>query len=221
MHSDIAQYIDHTNLKPDATEEDIRKLCDEAKEFKFKSVCVNPCRVALAKECLENTDVLVCTVIGFPLGANSTNTKVFEAKEAIEHGAQEIDMVINIGKAKENNWIAVKQEISAVVKAVLGRAQVKVIIETCLLTDDEKIKACNCAVEAGAAFVKTSTGFGSAGATSSDVLLMRKAVGNKCEVKASGGIKHLEEATLMLESGATRLGTSNGVRIMNAKKMDV
>lgn len=218
---DLAKYIDHTNLKPDATEQDIINLCEEAKKYKFKSVCVNPCRVLLAKKNLEDTDILVCCVIGFPLGANTTNTKVFEAKEAIENGAQEIDMVINIGAAKENNWILVKRDISCVVKAVSGRALVKVIIETCLLTDDEKIKACNCAVEAGANFVKTSTGFSKAGANSSDILLMRKTVGTKCGVKASGGIKHLEEAILMIESGANRLGTSNGVRIINAKKLDV
>lgn len=221
MYSDIEKYIDHTNLKPDATESDIKKLCDEAKEFKFKAVCVNPCRVLLAKKNLLDSNVLVCTVIGFPLGANSTNTKVFEAKEAIENGAQEIDMVMNIGAAKENDWIFVKRDIAAVVKAVSGRGKVKVIIETCLLTDEEKVKACNCAVDAGASFVKTSTGFSNAGAVSSDILLMKKAVGNKCEIKASGGIKHLEEAILMLESGATRLGTSNGVRIIKSKKMDV
>ena len=217
----LAKYIDHTNLKPDATLADIKKLCDEAKEFNFKSVCINPCHVKFAKECLENSDVLVCTVIGFPLGANTTNVKVFEAKEAVENGASEVDMVINIGAIKDNNWTFVKRDIAAVVNAVSGRAIVKVIIETCLLTDDEKIKACNCAVEAGANFVKTSTGFSSGGATSADVKLMRETVGNKCNVKASGGIKHIEEAILMIESGANRLGTSNGARIMRAKKLDI
>jgi deoxyribose-phosphate aldolase len=218
---DVAKYIDHTCLKPDATQKDIINLCDEAMEFKFKSVCINPCHVELAKKCLEDSDVLVCSVIGFPLGANTTNVKVFEAKEAVENGADEIDMVMNIGAAKEGNWILVKRDIAAVVKSVAGRAIVKVIIETCLLTDDEKIKACNCAVEAGANFVKTSTGFSNGGANSFDIELMRKTVGNKCGVKASGGIKHLEEAILMINSGANRLGTSNGARIMRTKKLDV
>lgn len=219
--NDLAKYIDHTNLKPDATEADIKRLCEEAMEFNFKSVCVNPCRVQLAAKQLEGSQVSVCTVIGFPLGANSTNTKVFEAKEVLEYGANEIDMVMNIGAAKENNWIVVKRDIAAVVKSVAGRALVKVIIETCLLTDDEIVKACNCAVEAGADFVKTSTGFSIAGASSAAVRLMRETVGTKCGVKAAGGIKHLEEAILMLESGANRLGTSNGARIMRAKRLDV
>lgn len=218
---DVAKYIDHTCLKPDATQKDIINLCNEAMEFKFKSVCINPCYVELAKKCLEDSDILVCSVIGFPLGANTTNVKVFEAKEAVENGADEIDMVMNIGAAKEGNWILVKRDIAAVVKSVAGRAIVKVIIETCLLTDDEKIKACNCAVEVGANFVKTSTGFSSGGANSFDIELMRKTVGNKCGVKASGGIKHLEEAILMINSGANRLGTSNGARIMRTKKLDV
>ena len=215
------EYIDSTLLKSDATIEDITKLCEDAKKYHFASVCVNPYYVPLAKELVKDSTVEVCTVVGFPLGANTTNTKIFEAKEAIDNGAQEIDMVMNIGAAKENNWILVKRDISCVVKAVSGRALVKVIIETCLLTDDEKIKACNCAVEAGADFVKTSTGFSKAGANSSDILLMRKTVGTKCGVKASGGIKHLEEAILMIELGANRLGTSNGARIINAKKLDV
>lgn len=217
----LAKYIDHTNLKPDATVDAIKNLCDEAREFNFKSVCINPCHVKLAKECLEGSDVLVCTVIGFPLGANTTNVKVFEAKEAVDNGANEVDMVINIGAVKDGNWPLVKRDIAAVVNAVSGRAIVKVIIETCLLTDDEKVKACNCVVEAGADFVKTSTGFSTGGATSADVKLMRETVKDKCKVKAAGGIKHIEEAMLMINSGADRLGTSNGARIMRAKKLNV
>lgn len=217
----LAKYIDHTCLRPDATKKDILELCREAKEFSFKSVCINPCHVQLAKKYLEDSSVLVCTVIGFPLGASTTNTKVFEAKEAVEDGAREIDMVMNISAAKDNDWIFVKRDIAAVVKVVSGRAVVKVIIETCLLTDEEKVKACNCIVEAGADFVKTSTGFSTAGAVSSDIEFIKKTVGGRCGVKASGGIKHLEEAIMMIESGANRLGTSNGARIMRAKRLDI
>ncbi len=216
----LAKYIDHTNLNPYATSIDIINLCNEAKKFNFKAVCINPCYVPLAKNCLEDSNILICTVIGFPLGANTTNTKIFEAKDAIENGANELDMVMNIGAAKENNWLLVKRDIAAVVNAVSGRAIVKVILETCLLTNDEKVKACNCIVEAGADFIKTSTGFSTAGAVSSDIKLIRKTVGNKCAIKASGGIKHLEEAILMIEAGANRLGTSNGARIMRAGKIE-
>lgn len=217
--SDLAKYIDHTNLKPDATESDINKLCDEALEFKFKSVCVNPYYVKLVKERLNKSDVLVCTVIGFPLGANTTSVKVFEANEAVDNGADEIDMVINIGEVKAGNWLNVTRDISAVVNAVIGRATVKVILETCLLNEDEIIKACKCSVEAGAGFVKTSTGFSTAGASSNNVSLMRKTVGNDVGVKASGGIKHVEEAVIMLEAGANRLGTSNGVRMLKGQTL--
>ena len=212
----FAKYIDHTNLKPDAIENDIIKLCEEAKQYDFKSVCVNPCYVKLAKKQLENSDVLVCTVIGFPLGATTTETKIFEAREAVANGANEVDMVMNIGAAKSGNWDLLRRDIAGVVNAVKDHAKVKVILETCLLTNNEIIKACKCAVEAQADFVKTSTGFSTSGATSKDVALMKETVGDACEVKASGGIRNLEMAEIMISSGATRIGTSSGARILRA-----
>lgn len=211
---DVAKYIDHTNLKPYATEEDIIKLCDEAKEYGFYAVCVNPYRVKLAKERLKGSGVKVATVIGFPLGATPTEVKVFEARKALEDGADELDMVINIGALKDKNYDYVKKDIEEVVRVAHERgAIVKVIIETCYLSEEEKVKACELAKEAGADFVKTSTGFGTGGATVEDVSLMRKVVGPEMGVKASGGIRTYEQAFAMIEAGANRIGTSSGVKI--------
>lgn len=213
MTTNFASLIDHTLLKPDATEEQIKQLCEEAKKYRFASVCVNPCWVKYCKSLLQDTSVKVCTVIGFPLGATTTATKVFETAEAIEQGADEIDMVINIGFLKARDYERVKDEMKQVVDAASNRI-VKVIIETCLLTDEEKVKACQLAVEAGAAFVKTSTGFSSGGATVEDVALMRKTVGEQMGVKASGGIRNLSDMIKMMEAGANRIGTSSGVKII-------
>lgn len=211
---DIRKLIDHTLLKPDASEEAIKSICDEAKEHGFKSVCVNPSRVGFVAEQLEGSDVLPCCVIGFPLGATLPEVKAFEAAAAIEEGAKELDMVINIGAAKDGNWELVKKDIEAVVTAANGEAAVKVIIETCLLTDEEKVLACQCAMEAGAGFVKTSTGFSTGGATEQDVALMRKVVGENLGVKASGGVRTPEDAEKFIKAGASRLGTSNGVKLL-------
>jgi len=213
MTTNFASLIDHTLLKPDATEDQIKQLCEEAKKYRFASVCVNPCWVKYCKSLLQDTSVKVCTVIGFPLGATTTATKVFETAEAIEQGADEIDMVINIGFLKSRDYERVKDEMKQVVDAASNRI-VKVIIETCLLTDEEKVKACQLAVEAGAAFVKTSTGFSSGGATVEDVALMRKTVGEQMGVKASGGIRNLSDMIKMMEAGANRIGTSSGVKII-------
>ena len=211
----IAKYIDHTNLKPYATREDIIKLCEEAKKYGFYAVCVNPYRVKLAKEQLKGTDIKVASVIGFPLGATPTEVKVFEAKRALEDGADELDMVINIGALKDKDYDYVKKEIEEVVKVAHERgAVVKVIIETCYLTDEEKEIACRLAMEAGADFVKTSTGFGTRGATVEDVRLMRRVVGDKLGVKAAGGIRTYEQALEMIKAGANRIGTSSGVKIV-------
>lgn len=215
--TNINKLIDHTLLKAFATEDDIKKLCEEAKEFDFKSVCINPCNVKLASKCLENSDVLVCTVIGFPLGANTIETKVFETKDAIKNGAQEIDMVINIGKAKEHNYDYIEKEIKSVVEASNGLT-VKVIIETCYLTDDEKIEVCKAATRAKATFVKTSTGFGTGGANAHDVKLMKENISDNMFVKASGGVKNLEDLKEMVNAGASRIGASSGVAIMNGLK---
>ncbi|GAV25090.1 2-deoxyribose-5-phosphate aldolase [Carboxydothermus islandicus] len=215
--TDIAQRIDHTLLKATATYTDIEKLCQEAKQFNFKSVCVNPVFVPFAFQILKDTEIKVCTVIGFPLGATSTAVKAFETSWAVDNGATEIDMVINIGALKAGRYDEVLTDIKEVVSAAKGKnpnVVVKVIIETCYLTDEEKIKACELAVEAGADFVKTSTGFGTGGATVEDVRLMKRTVGEKAEVKASGGIRSLADAIKMIEAGATRLGTSSGVLIM-------
>ena len=211
---DIRKMIDHTLLKPEASEEAIKKICDEAKEYGFKSVCVNPSRVGLVAAELEGSDVLPCCVIGFPLGATLPEVKAFEAAAAIEEGAKELDMVINIGAAKDGNWELVKKDIEAVVTAANGEAAVKVIIETCLLTDEEKVLACQCAMEAGADFVKTSTGFSTGGANEQDVALMRKVVGDNLGVKASGGVRTPEDAEKFIKAGASRLGTSNGVKLL-------
>ncbi len=209
----INKFIDHTLLKAFATSDEIRKLCEEAKKYNFKSVCVNPVHVSLAKECLEGSDVLVCTVIGFPLGANTKEIKAFETIDAIKNGADEIDMVINIGKAKEHNYTYIEDEIKMVVAASTGKTT-KVIIETCYLNDEEKMNCCLAAKKAKATFVKTSTGFGTGGATANDIRLMRETVGPDMGVKASGGIRNLDDLELMVENGATRIGASSGVAIM-------
>ena len=205
--------IDHTLLKPDAQPEQIVKLCEEAKEFDFMSVCVNPAYVPLAAECLKGSSVKVCTVIGFPLGMNLTRTKVDEAKLCIAQGAQEIDMVINVGMLKAGHDDYVREEIR-LLKEVAGKLVLKVIIETCLLTDEEKVRACKLSKEAGADFVKTSTGFSTGGATAHDVKLMRETVGPEMGVKASGGVRTHEDLLAMLEAGANRIGTSNGTKII-------
>ena len=210
----INKLIDHTALKPNTTKESILKLITEAKTYDFASVCVNPCWIEHAHQELKNTDVKVCTVIGFPLGANTTEVKVFEAKDAIEKGAQEIDMVINIAMLKDKEYDYVENEIHQIVEADKDKAIVKVIIETCLLTDEEKIKACELSQKAGADFVKTSTGFSTGGATVHDIALMRKTVGAEMGVKASGGVHTHEEALAMVEAGATRIGASAGVKLL-------
>jgi len=211
---EIARMIDHTLLKPDATEDGIRQLCKEAKENHFASVCINPCYVSLCAAELKGSDVKVCTVIGFPLGASTSAAKAFETNDAIQNGAQEVDMVVNVGKIKSNDWDYVRRDIEAVAKAAEGKALTKVIIETCLLTDEEKIKVSEICKHAGADFVKTSTGFSTGGATVEDVALMRKAVGPDMGVKASGGVRDAKTAQAMIEAGATRLGTSSGVAIL-------
>lgn len=209
----INKLIDHTLLKAFSTEEEIKKLCDEAKTYDFMSVCVNPTNIAFAKKQLEGSDVLVCTVIGFPLGANTSEVKVVETLDAIANGADEIDMVINVGQAKMHNYEYVQEEIRMVVSAAAGKI-VKVIIETCYLTDEEKVECCKAAKAAGATFVKTSTGFGPAGATKEDIALMRETVGPEMGVKAAGGVRNLDDLVAMVENGATRIGTSGGVAIM-------
>ena len=207
--------IDHTILKPEATEAAVQKIIDEAKEYNFFSVCINPCWVAFASEQLADTDVAVCTVISFPLGANTPEVKAYEAADAIKNGANEVDMVINIGALKSQQYDYVRQDIQGVVDAAKGKALVKVIIETALLTDEEKVKACELAKEAGADFVKTSTGFSTGGAKVADIRLMRETVGPDMGVKASGGVHNAEEALAMIEAGATRIGASTGVAIVS------
>lgn len=208
------KYFDHTILKPDASKEAVRQVCREALEHNFASVCVSQYRTALAAEQLKGSDVKVCTVTGFPLGAVSTRVKVFETEEALKDGAQEIDMVINIGALKDGDYAYVLEDIRAVKNACADRAILKVIIEACLLTDEEKKKACMLSVEAGADFVKTSTGFSTGGAAAADVALMKNTVGNRAKVKASGGIRDKETAQRMIEAGADRLGTSAAVKIV-------
>ncbi|MNW25084.1 Deoxyribose-phosphate aldolase 2 [compost metagenome] len=218
-HQSLTSIIDHTLLKADARREDIVKLAEEAKQFKFASVCVNPAWVATAYEVLKDTpEVKVCTVIGFPLGASTPETKAFETGDAIAKGATEVDMVINIGALKNGEDDLVRRDIAAVVEAARGKALTKVIIETCLLTDEEKVRACKLAVEAGADFVKTSTGFSTGGATKEDIALMRKTVGPDIGVKASGGVRSAEDARIMVEAGATRIGTSGGVAIAKGEE---
>ncbi|HEM3702670.1 TPA: deoxyribose-phosphate aldolase [Streptococcus suis] len=215
----LNKFIDHTVLKPETTKEQVAKLLEEAKEYDFASVCINPTWVSFAAEGLKGTDVKVCTVIGFPLGANTPAVKAFETKDAIANGADEIDMVINIGALKDKNYDLVLEDIKAVVEAS-GDKLVKVIIETCLLTDEEKEKACELSKEAGADFVKTSTGFSTGGATVADVALMRKTVGPDMGVKASGGARSYEDAIAFIEAGASRIGASSGVAIMKGEKSD-
>ena len=211
----LAKHIDHTLLKPEGTEAELIKLCEEAKESKFFSVCVNPCNIEKAKELLKDSDTKICTVVGFPLGQMTTEAKSFETKEAVFLGAEEVDMVINIGKLKDKDYDYVLEDIRAVVLAA-GGVLTKVIIESCLLTDEEKVKACELAKAAGADYVKTSTGFSKSGATKEDIALMRKTVGPEMGVKASGGIRTLEDAQAMIENGASRLGLSASVSIVNS-----
>jgi len=211
--TDLARYIDHTLLKADATAADIEKLCREAKEHRFFAVCVNGSWVELARHCLEGTDVKVASVVGFPLGTMETDVKRFETEAAADAGAHEIDVVINVGRLREGDDKYVLRELRDVVEAADERP-VKVILETCLLTDEQKIRACKLVVEAGAQFVKTSTGFSTGGATLEDVKLLRREVGKDFGVKASGGIRDSVAALAMIEVGATRLGTSNGVAIV-------
>lgn len=211
------KYIDHTLLKANATDEAIAKLCDEALKYDFASVCVNPGYVKFCSEKLANSDVKVCTVIGFPLGATSTESKVFETKQAVKDGAKEIDMVINVSRLHENDDEFVLNEIKKIRKACKGLV-LKVIIETCLLTDEEKVRACKLSKKAKADFVKTSTGFSTGGATVEDVKLMRKTVGKKMHVKASGGIRDAKTFLAMLKAGADRIGASSGVQIIEELK---
>lgn len=229
---ELAKYIDHTLLAPDATENQICLLCQEARSYGFASVCINPCYVSLAKKELQKTDIKVCTVIGFPLGANTTKIKCLEAKNAISNGADEVDMVINIGKAKQGDFSFIESEIKAVFRVVQNEKTkrnrpilLKVIMETCLIDDDTLVNCCLCAKKAGADFVKTSTGFASPkdtngrglpnGASEHHVKIMRKTVGDSIGVKASGGIRSSKMAALMIKSGANRIGTSSGVNIVN------
>ena len=215
---DIAKYIDHTILKPEATVEEVKKLCKEAKEYNFASVCVNGCYAALVSTELAGSDVKTCVVVGFPLGAMTKEAKAFETTDAINNGANEIDMVINVGALKDKNYDLLKEEIEAVVNAAKGKAIVKVIIETCLLTDQEKIKVCEISKEAKADFVKTSTGFSSGGATKEDIALMRKTVGPDLGVKASGGVRDYKTAMDMINAGASRIGASAGIAIVSESK---
>ena len=213
----IAAMIDHTLLKPEATPAQIEKLCAEAAEYHFASVCVNPVYIPLAARLLKGTGVKVCCVVGFPLGAIAPEQKAAEAASCAAMGAEELDMVIHVGAAKAGDWALVQRDIEGVVKAAAGHT-VKVIIETCLLTDEEKVKACEAAKAAGAHFVKTSTGFSTGGATTHDIALMRKTVGPEMGVKASGGIRDYETAMAMIEAGANRIGASAGIAIVAAAK---
>jgi len=211
----IAAMIDHTLLKPEATPAQIEKLCAEAAEYHFASVCVNPVYIPLAARLLKGTGVKVCCVVGFPLGAIAPEQKAAEAASCAAMGAEELDMVIHVGAAKAGDWALVQRDIEGVVKAAAGHT-VKVIIETCLLTDEEKVKACEAAKAAGAHFVKTSTGFSTGGATTHDIALMRKTVGPEMGVKASGGVRDYETAMAMIEAGANRIGASAGIAIVAA-----
>ena len=212
----LASMIDHTILKPEAGKEQVETICREAREYGFASVCVNSSYVPLCAELLRDTEVKVCTVIGFPLGAMSTAAKAAEARQAILDGAEELDMVIHIGMLKDGNNEYVEQDIHSVVEEARGKAAVKVIIETCLLSEEEKIRACLLAKKAGADYVKTSTGFSTGGATAEDISLMKKTVGKDIKVKASGGIRTREKAEEMRKAGADRIGTSSGIRIVEA-----
>lgn len=209
-----SKYIDHTLLKPEAQKAAIEKLCREAKEYDFASVCVNPCWIDVAKKELAGSDVNVCVVIGFPLGAMTTEAKVFEASDAVKKGADEVDMVLNVGKLKDGDDAYVTDEIRKIKEAV-GTHVLKVIIEACLLTDEEKVRACRDAMAAGADFVKTSTGFSAGGATVHDVKLMKETVGDKLKVKAAGGVRTPEEFQAMIDAGAERIGTSHGCELVS------
>jgi len=211
--NELAKKFDHTLLKATAVEADIRKLCDEARTHQFASVCVNPCWVALCSQLLQGSGVLVCTVIGFPLGANTTALKTHETTLAVADGAGEVDMVLNVGWALMGNWTAVEDDIRRV-RVAAGAVPLKVILETCYLSDDQIVRACQSATAAGAAFVKTSTGFGSAGATAAHVRLMRKTISTGMKVKASGGIRTLSDTLDLLEAGADRIGASASVAIV-------
>lgn len=213
-NAEYAKYMDHTVLKPATTKDTVRRFCDEAKKYHFASVCVNPVHVKFVHEQLKDSGVNTCCVVGFPLGANTSAIKTAEAKEAIENGADEVDMVINIGALKDKEYDFVYQDILSVVNVAHPRAKVKVILETCELTDEEKIKACELSVKAGADFVKTSTGFGSGGATVHDVELMKKTVGDRAQVKASTGINNRRICDEMIAAGAVRMGTSKGIKIV-------
>ncbi|MCL7721194.1 deoxyribose-phosphate aldolase [Actinobacillus pleuropneumoniae] len=215
--NEIAKFIDHTALTAEKTEQDILQLCDEAVENQFFSVCINSGYIPLAKQKLASSNVNICTVVGFPLGANLSSVKAFEAKEAIKAGAEEVDMVINVGLIKSNKWEAVKADIQEVLRACEG-ALLKVILETCLLTKEEIVKACEICRELNVGFVKTSTGFNRGGATIEDIALMRKTVGSEIGVKASGGVRDTETALAMIEAGATRIGASAGIAIINGLK---
>lgn len=213
---ELNKYIDHTNLKQDMSEQDLIKLVDEAKEYDFFSICINPCWVKQASELLAGSNTKVCSVIGFPLGANTTNIKVLEAKEAIENGASEIDMVINVSKLKDKDYEYVYNEIKQI-KEAIGNNVLKVIIEACLLTNDEKTIACQIIMKAGANFVKTSTGMSTGGATVEDVKLFKEVVGDTTLIKAAGGVRTYQDAISMIEAGANRIGTSGGVKIVNGE----
>lgn len=215
--NELSKFIDHTVLKAETSEKAVEKVCKEALEYKFASVCINPCNVKLASKLLEGSEVKVCTVIGFPLGANTSKVKAFETENAIENGAHEVDMVINIGKLKDKDYNYVREDIKAVVNAAKGKALTKVIIETCLLTDEEKVKACELAKEAGADFVKTSTGFSTGGATPADIKLMRETVGPDMGVKASGGVRNIDDAEAVIKNGATRIGASSSIDIVEGR----
>lgn len=208
-------YIDHTLLKPEATEEQVKKICDEAKKYQFASVCVNTYYTSLVSKQLEGTNVKTCVVIGFPLGATTKEVKAFETKQAIENGAQEVDMVINVGALKDKKYDEVRDDIKAVVEIAKDKALVKVILETCLLTKDEIVKACELSKEAGVDFVKTSTGFSTGGATVEDVKLMRETVGSEIGIKASGGVRTTEDAEAFIAAGANRIGASASIAIVD------
>lgn len=218
--ADMAKYIDHTYLKPEASVNEIRKICDEAKKYHCASVCVNPSYIQYVAQQLEGSGVTPCCVIAFPFGTSTPEAKAFEASDAASKGAREIDMVINVGAIKSGDWLLVKRDIEGVVNAVKGRAKVKVIIEACLLTDEEKVKACTVAKLAGAAFVKTSTGYSTGGATVEDVRLMRETVAPEMGVKASGGVRTYDDAVAMLKAGANRLGCSSTMKIVSGVKED-
>lgn len=211
---EIQKYIDHTILKPDAMLDEIIQICKEAREYGFASVCVNPYHTALVNKQLEGSNVKTCVVIGFPLGANIKEIKAMEASKAVQDGADEVDMVINIGALKDKNYDYVEEDIKAVAESVKGKALLKVIIECCLLTDDEKVIACELSKKAGADYVKTSTGFSTGGAKAHDVALMRKTVGNNIGVKASGSIRDFETAKAMIDAGASRIGASASIKIV-------